>query len=489
MSAAVSPQALYDAILKSFHSAVEDAEAALTATLADIKGQSKVAKAARHIAHETHSAAYDAAVEARDAMLMEAFGTADAADIALTLSSGHLPVEPAKAAIAVEPAKDGIIVTMTPQMMFDAFVDASNQIANEINANFEADMAAIKGQSKKAKAQRDALSDKLSADLEAFRLNREQFMIDNFGTNDEALILDLLAAQTLETTAEFEAFNAQLADVFGSAAVAVADPSEAVETADAALAGIGHNEGPDLSAMPDLEEIAEEIKSLVVAAEAAPGETRKRWLRVSELLVKARDASSTTAQFGKWVKACGIGLLPGLETNSARSDAIWVAEHLDRAATVPETAISPRTIRHVWRRDFMARCKNEAEALVSLEATDPPDVEEAAAQIAKKTHGDAGEAYEAIQKMIEAEVSGSAEVEARAKTIKSLQKALENACNAGLPPVELCEMAQHVWGGHFTFTTQPSLLHEAVSNLIAGGYSGAQIMDQVSTVRHQINGA
>lgn len=217
-------------------------------------------------------------------------------------------------------------------------------------------------------------------------------------------------------------------------------------------APMGHNNPVDL------DEIAKKVASITKRLEIETVTSRSRWLQVGELLLQARNAKFSTVEFGQWVKASGVSKLPGLTTASARSDVIWCAEFPKRVSSIPEDeANHPRTIRATWRRTFAAACRNEAETLISLEATEIPDIEAAADAVALKYGGDSAEAFGAIQSMIEAEVSGEAAQEALEKAHEKLQKAMQEACNAGLQVDSVCISVGTIWGGVVTWAPGQSV--------------------------------
>jgi len=243
-------------------------------------------------------------------------------------------------------------------------------------------------------------------------------------------------------------------------------------------APLGHNVPVD-----DLDAIAEEIRETVALIDLNASGVRPAWMRIASLLLMARNVAPDNATFAAWIKASGIGKLDGLKTASARSDAIWCAEYPERVELVPERANSPRSIRGAWREEFISLCRSEAESLITLEATTPPDIDAAAEAVAVKLKADKAEAEAAIETAIEYEVSGTKAVEALAKAGKALAKALQNACDAGFGAGELTEMATHVWGGLFFHTHLQSALQLGIQNLILSGYDTGQI-SQITEETH-----
>jgi hypothetical protein len=202
--------------------------------------------------------------------------------------------------------------------------------------------------------------------------------------------------------------------------------------------------------------LAERIKAQAMHLRDSETAKRAQWAAIGADLLTARESTLSTNEFGAWIIASGIATVPGLETASARSDVIWLAEFPDRAAKVEETFSNPRTIRQRWRIMFASLCQTEADALVALEANEDPDIEAAADGVAEKTACTQADAFAEIKRLVEIGLDDSTDIEASiAKAIPKLKKALQAAADAGVTHEMLCANAGAVWGGFFGWSHTP----------------------------------
>jgi hypothetical protein len=212
-----------------------------------------------------------------------------------------------------------------------------------------------------------------------------------------------------------------------------------------------HND-PDAMRMA----LADRIKAQAMHLRDSESAKRAQWAAIGADLLSARESTLSKLQFGAWIAASGIGEVPGLDTASARSDVIWLAEFPDRAIKVDEALSNPRTIRQKWRIMFASLCQTEADALVALEAVDVPDIEAAADGVVEKTAAKHADAYSEIKRLVDLETDDEPDIEASvAKAIPKLKKALQAAADAGVTHDMLCVNAGGVWGGFFGWSHQP----------------------------------
>lgn len=204
--------------------------------------------------------------------------------------------------------------------------------------------------------------------------------------------------------------------------------------------------------------LADRIKHQAIHLRDSEASKREQWAAIGADLLMARESMLSTNEFGVWIEGSGIKELPGLQTASARSDVIWLAEYPGKADKIEASISAPRTIRHKWRLLFSSSCVIEADALIAMEATEVPDVEAAADGVAATTGSTQKEAFDEITRLIAvSEDTSGVDIEnSIAKALPKLKKALQAAADAGVTHSMLCINAGAVWGGFFSWSHQPA---------------------------------